>query len=489
MSGSSAENKNCVSSFSRGYPLLRSGERGEGKRRGKMLEIVGMFFKIVYGYVFVLQLLAVSFSVVWVFYPLQKDFKSIAIAILHMAAVFAVGTVLNLGLFIISNYWRWLGGINFPIAWLLTVLVYLVFFCKIKVSCRIIMGATLYTTIVTVVEAASIFPSLLMHVYNADFDWLCILFDLFIIAFSVIMRRFTLEEYTDMAWVSVVMMLIASVMGVVIVFFEILEKINGTGVADAFLCLVLFGNYAFLVISYLMIYFHCQVRKEMTVLAVENKLLEADKQMLTISEHALEEIRSFRHDVNNQFHVMQLMIKEGKTEELSDYLRSMYASVVYSHLGVPYVNTGNDLLDSIINMEMIKAYSSGIQLTTRINVPEILNVEASDLCRILANIIDNAIEAILRSKLKERLIDCIMHTVNGYLYISVANSIAPGADRERTLSLVTSKTDRAHHGFGHRILKRIVGKYNGELNYKIEDEQFIVEIMLDLTARSGGRSS
>ncbi len=445
-----------------------------------------MFFQVVYDYVFILQLLAVSFSVVWVFYPLQKTAKSILIAVAHMVAVFVVGTVLNLLLFIISNYWRWLGGINFPIAWFLTVLVYLVFFCKIKVSCRIIMGATLYTTIVTVVEVASLFPRLLTQENGGNFDWLCILFDMFIVVFSVVMRHFSLEEYTDMAWVSVIMMLIASVMGVVMVFFEILEKINGNGVADTFLCLVLFGNYAFLVVSYLMIYFHCQVRKEKTVLAVENKLLEADKQMLMISEHALEEIRTFRHDVRNQFHVVQLMINEGKLEELSSFLKSMYDSVMNSQLGVPYVSTGNDLLDSIINMEMIKAYSNGIQLTTRINVPKTLNVDGSDLCRILANIIDNAIEAILRAKLKECLIDCIMHTVNGYLYINVTNNIAPGSDsdKERTLSLATSKTDRLNHGFGHRILKRIVKKYNGEINYKIEDGQFIVEVMLDLTTRS-----
>ena len=451
---------------------------------GDVLGISGRFFQFVYDYVFILQLAAVSFSVVLVFYPWQKTKKSIAIAIMHMALVFAVGTILNLGLFILSHYWRLLGGMNFPIAWLITIVVYLICFCKIQMSCRIVMGATLYATIITVVELASIFTRMLVSQYaNVNFDWLCVLFDLLIIALSLIMRRFSLEKYADMAWISVSMMLIVSLTGMVIVFFETYERIQGNGVEYPFLSLVLFCDYVFLFVSYLMIYFHCKVRKERTVLVVENKLLEADKQMLMISEHALEEMRSFRHDVNNQFHVMRLMIAEGKIKELEEYLNSMYAIVGHSSLSIPYVDSGNSIIDSIINMEMIKAYSSGIQLTTRINVPAALNVEKSDLCRILANVIDNAIEAILRAKLRNCLIDCIIHTINGYLYICVTNSIPPDADANKILSMETSKRDWANHGYGHKILKRIVEKYNGEVNYKIEEGQFIAEAMLDLSKR------
>lgn len=449
-----------------------------------IVEISRMFFQVVYNYVFILQLAAVSFSVVWVFYPWQKTGKSIAIAIIHMILFFVVGTILNLGLFILSHYWKWLTGLNFPIAWLVTIVLYLICFCKIKISCRIVMGATLYATIITVVEFATIFTRMLMFKHkNLDFDWLIILIDLCIIAFSLVMRRLSLEKYADMAWISVSMMLIVSFTGAGIVFFEIYERIQGSGLDYPFLSLVLFCNYVFIFVGYLMIYFHCKVRKERTMLVVEKKLLEADKQMLMISEHALEEIRLFRHDINNQFHVMQLMLAEGKMEELEEYLKSMYSMVGDSSLSIPYLNSGNSIIDSIINMEMIKAYSNGIRLTTRINVPSTLNMEKSDLCRILANMIDNAIEAILREKINNCLIDCIIHVINGYLYICVTNGISPDADAKKILSMETSKRDWANHGYGHKILKRIVEKYNGEVNYKIEECQFIAEAMLDLSER------
>ncbi len=56
-----------------------------------MFEIIKIFFNVVYDYVFILQLLAVSFSVVWVFYPLQNNVKSVFIAIGHMVVVFVAG--------------------------------------------------------------------------------------------------------------------------------------------------------------------------------------------------------------------------------------------------------------------------------------------------------------------------------------------------------------------------------------------------------------
>lgn len=46
----------------------------------------------------------------------------------------------------------------------------------------------------------------------------------------------------------------------------------------------------------------------------------------------------------------------------------------------------------------------------------------------------------------------------------------------------TEKEDADNHGFGHRIVKRIVEKYNGIVKYKVEDNEFIAEMMLDFTS-------
>lgn len=69
---------------------------------------------------------------------------------------------------------------------------------------------------------------------------------------------------------------------------------------------------------------------------------------------------------------------------------------------------------------------------------------------------------------------------NDYLYISVTNPIADSVDREAALNLNTTKSDYKNHGYGHRIVKKIVDKYNGYINYSIEGDEFIAEAMLDI---------
>ena len=83
------------------------------------------FFTIIYDEVFILQLLAVSFSIVWIFYDWKKETKNIAIGIAYICGTFLVGTLLNWLLFALSTVWRAVAGIHFQIAWLLTIFLYL----------------------------------------------------------------------------------------------------------------------------------------------------------------------------------------------------------------------------------------------------------------------------------------------------------------------------------------------------------------------------
>ena len=74
-------------------------------------------------------------------------------------------------------------------------------------------------------------------------------------------------------------------------------------------------------------------------------------------------------------------------------------------------------------MEILKATSYGVSLITKINVPEKMPFEPSDLCRIIVNLIDNAIEGILRTESRDFIVDVKMGKRSDYLYICVQNEI------------------------------------------------------------------
>lgn len=138
------------------------------------------------------------------------------------------------------------------------------------------------------------------------------------------------------------------------------------------------------------------------------------------------------------------------------------------------------MIDSVINMEVLKATANNVAINHRINVPSELGIEASDLCRILSNLIDNAIEGVLRTDLNEFGVDCIIEARSEYLYICVQNAINADEDTQKLLRLNTVKTDYKNHGYGHKIIKRIVEKYKGHIKYSVEDGFFIAEAILEI---------
>lgn len=439
------------------------------------------FFSIAYDEVFAIQLLAVSFSIVWIFYPWKKEKKNIIIGIAHIISLFAVGTVLNWFLFALSNVWRGIAGLHFQVAWLLMIIIYLGVFDRTYVTSRVIMGATLFIIVIATADLGREVMSCLSAKYSEGyFDFTCYIADILVVAFSFLVSKFTLKNYSDIPKISVIMIMINTVACSLLILLKTVFKIQeGSFGADKFYCIVLAVVYVVSVTGYMMIYFHCKVRKEKTALEVQNKLLEADKQMLIVSEQAIEEMRALRHDMKNQHKVMGLMLEEGRYDDLKEYFHSISGKFNQTCLS-EFIDCGNQLINSVINMEILKATSYGLKLSTKINVPHELPFEPSDLCRVLVNLIDNAIEGILRTDSRDYLVDVKIGRRTNYLYISVQNEIRNDIDRENLLKMNTVKDDAVNHGYGHKIVKKIVDKYNGYINYNVIENEFIAEVMLDL---------
>ena len=157
------------------------------------------FFKIVYDKVFILQLLSVSFSIVWIFYDWKKEAKNIAIGIAYICGTFLIGTLLNWLLFALSIVWRAVAGIHFQIAWLLTIFLYLGIFDRTYVTSRFIIGATIFITAITTAEFGHELGGYLGSVYRGrSWDWICYLSDLLMVSFAFVVHKYTLKRYLSL---------------------------------------------------------------------------------------------------------------------------------------------------------------------------------------------------------------------------------------------------------------------------------------------------
>lgn len=458
----------------------RQGSLGEGETRMRFFD----FFKIIYDEVFIAQLLAVSFSAVWIFYDWKKEKRNILMGIVQIVGVFAVGTVLNWFLFALSTVWHALGGICFHISWLITIVVYLGLFVKCPAVNKIVMGATVFIAIISTSDFGHQVVMLLKSSFGARyFDYICLICDMLMVMFCLYLRKHSLKRYSDIPPASAVLIMINAFVSVALIVGKTIYMISAGNAHDAYYCFVLLGIFIVSVASYMMLYYYCKAHKENTDLTVQVKLLEADKQMLIVSEQAIEEMRALRHDMKNQNKVMRLMLEEKRYDELGKYFAS-YSEQLNRRKGIEFIDSGNRLIDSIINMEKLKCSSYGVELISKTVVAPQLPFDDSDLCSVIVNLIDNAIEGVLRTENKNYMIDVKIGRRSDYFYIGVQNVVRGDIDSAELLKLETFKPDAKNHGYGHKIVKKIVEKYNGCVNYSVVDGEFIAEVMLDMKAQS-----
>lgn len=438
------------------------------------------FFKIVYNYTFIMQLIALCLSLLIIFYPFERSLRSFAIAALHFAILFLANTLLTWGLYCISRIWRPFMGLNFLLAWLIVIGVYTCCTCRKNFVGHLMMAVTLYVVFIAIGDFGRDFTRIVIKTYSS---MLTVMWYGFVVAVSFVLRRFSLKKYDNIPVSSGVLMGLCAVCISSLVY---LKTMLGNGFVrpsrneEIYYLVSCFVVFLVAVINYMLVYLNCEKSKELTESLIAGKLLEADKQALTVSRQAIAELHEIRHDIKNQFNIIKVMLSERQYAEAESYLDSL-TDAFLRRPGNLFIDCGNTLINSVVNMEILKANSYGIYLSAKIKVPEKLPFEDSDLCRLIVNLLDNAIEGVARAR-GELLVDCKIIKQDDFLYIGVQNEVSSDSDQSKLLKFETEKEDSAKHGFGHRIVKRIIDKYNGYVNYKVETGWFFAEVMLDCSS-------
>ncbi len=213
----------------------------------------------------------------------------------------------------------------------------------------------------------------------------------------------------------------------------------------------------------------------------ENDLLTAQLSLQEVSiknlENAYNRTRNFRHDIKNHILTMNILAENGDLEEIKKYLREMSGITDESQ----YIRiTGISAVDAILNEKLYEAQSDSI--TTNFDVMNMKknSIKPVDLCIILSNALDNAIEA--NNKIEDpdsRYIKLKMHGDETYSVISISNpAVSVPPNLSQGLS-VTSKRDKENHGFGLKSIESTAKKYDGEMLTKFEDGIFTLVIRLN----------
>ncbi len=136
------------------------------------------------------------------------------------------------------------------------------------------------------------------------------------------------------------------------------------------------------------------------------------------------------------------------------------------------IRTGNRMADAILNSKLSLAARQEIKVKAEAKIPVSLTVSELDLCIIIGNLLDNAIEACMELPPASRLIRIYMEMKGNYLYLSLINTA--GGKKKR--SFHTTKGEG--HGLGLMRVDEIVKKYGGYIKRASEDEAFSTEVLL-----------
>lgn len=179
-----------------------------------------------------------------------------------------------------------------------------------------------------------------------------------------------------------------------------------------------------------------------------------------------EQVMMLRHDMMKHFQVLRQTTTD---ERAAAYLDELIGENEKIH---PVVQSGNKMLDIILNGKLSAAADAGIAVElTRATAPERLPLTDAELCSLMLNLLDNAVEAAAAPGVKRRYIKLDMHVRNSYFVFTCEN----GA----TLDWINKET-APERGLGLKVVRQIVERYGNLSDTEYGDDYYRVTVLLPL---------
>jgi len=185
-------------------------------------------------------------------------------------------------------------------------------------------------------------------------------------------------------------------------------------------------------------------------------------------------MRGWRHDYHNHIQALQASMELENYDEVRRYLRQLNDDLTQVDTAV---KTGRVMVDAILNGKMNIAAQNKIPVHVKARLPEGVPVSDTDLCVIIGNLLDNAVEENKKLPEEDRFIRIYIGRKNTQLYLAFTN--AAGKKQTRRGALFSSSKG-SDHGFGLRRVENLVKKYGGLFTADSEDGGFTVEILIPL---------
>lgn len=209
-------------------------------------------------------------------------------------------------------------------------------------------------------------------------------------------------------------------------------------------------------------------------LLLKNRMVTENYRTL---ESRMEETSARQHEINHQLTALECLCRNRDYKGLEKTLSQIQAE---QHARTIVVYTGNRTVNTILQDAAGRAAKMNISFQPFINIPDTLNIPDTDLCTLLMNMLDNALEAALKvTPPDQRFLKIHIKVQDPYLAVKCENTFDGKLLEDKKGNLLTTKENPKFHGFGFRQMQEIAGKYHSVIRFDtLNDYVFTVQTAL-----------
>lgn len=265
------------------------------------------------------------------------------------------------------------------------------------------------------------------------------------------------EHISAVYWIISIFLPISSI----VMFYLFCRNITHNDVAIITCVIIL------IVINVFVFYLYDEVAKNYKLESKSRELelqTKYQEQQLKTMNDSVEKIRALKHEFKKHFSMLETLSESKNYEELNKYLQEINAGFNQAN---KYIESGNIVIDSILNYKLQEMYERDIKVDTEIVLLEKLDISFYDFNIILGNLLDNSIEA--AEQTEEKYIKICITYRKHKLDIEIHNTTNNKVDMN---NVKTTKKDTVNHGYGIKNIKEILNKYESVYDAEQDGNMF-----------------
>jgi signal transduction histidine kinase len=240
---------------------------------------------------------------------------------------------------------------------------------------------------------------------------------------------------------------------------------------------------AFIILGYFLVFAGISSSSRMISLQYNYKIIEnqveLQRQNYKKLNESLEQLYAAKHDFKHHISAISTMLQQKKQKDVLEYIEQFNKNELSKTL--PTL-CHNFTADSIIKYYMSLAISKNIDFRHQLNIPEDISINPLDLCVVLGNCLENAIEACEKLGYDhKKAIEIVSHIVDSHIIFKIKNNYDGQIIKVGEI-IHSSKNDYTYgiHGIGLNSVKETVAHYKGNLDIKYTQDVFEVDIIMNI---------